>query len=480
MGKILVIDIGTSYFKTALFDDGGRLCGVSRVPTPSRSMSGGLVEIDPCAFGEAIAEGIGRIREEVGNLDDVGAVTFATQTNSSVLLDKSQQPLTPIVLWPDRRAMALEDEVRQISRIPGFRATTGIPLLSYQFMAARLLWFQKCEPATWAKLDKLCLISDYLTLLLTGRHVTEAGAAGLTGLVDIRRCQWWPEMLAALGVEERCLPAIGRAGTDLGPILPEAATRFGLPASCRMIVGCLDQYAGAIGAGNFAPGSLSETTGTVLATVRCTDRLNTELDPSVFVGPAFAEGLYYQMVFGETSANYLEWYREQLPDRPSFEHLSEMADKVPPGAGGLWLRTDVPLNRPEEVFEGLQGRQDRGREVRCIMEAVAFALRDQVRALAGDDRPNEIHCAGGGARSDVWTQIKADVLGVTTMTTRCVETVSLGAAILAGASVRGCDVPMIGREWVRFDQPRSPDPQRHELYNSLGPSSGQRAAAYGY
>lgn len=95
------------------------------------------------------------------------------------------------------------------------------------------------------------------TLLLTGKHVTEAGAAGLTGLtglLDIHRCQWYPEMLTRFEIDEHRLPAIVRAETDLGPLDPRAAQRFGLPASCRVIVGCLDQYAGAIGAGNVETG----------------------------------------------------------------------------------------------------------------------------------------------------------------------------------------------------------------------------------
>jgi len=163
---------------------------------------------------------------------------------------------------------------------------------------------------------RLCLISDYLTLLFTGRHVTEAGAAGLTAMVDIHRCEWWTEMLAQLELDRAWLPQIVRAGTDLGPITGAAAARFGLPSTCRFIVGCLDQYAGAIGAGNVGPRLISETTGTVLATVRLAGEFATEPPATVFQGPAFAEGRFWRMAFGEVSASYLQWYRDGLPDRP--------------------------------------------------------------------------------------------------------------------------------------------------------------------
>ena len=124
-------------------------------------------------------------------------------------------------------------------------------------------------------------------------------------------------MLAQFELDESWLPRVVRAGTDLGPLDSRAAAQFGLPESCRFVVGCLDQYAGAIGAGNIEPGMVSETTGTVLATVQCADQFGTKLGPAVYQGPAFRQGLYWRMAFGDVSANYLQWYHGQLPDRPT-------------------------------------------------------------------------------------------------------------------------------------------------------------------
>jgi len=384
-----------------------------------------------------------------------------------VLLDAENRPLTPLVLRPDRRAMRLEEEVRRRCDIPGFSATAGFSRINFQCMAAKLLWLQEQSPEIWRRASRLCLISDYLTLLLTGKHVTEAGAAGLTGLVDIRRCRWYPEMLARFEIDEHRLPTIVRAGTDLGPIDPQAAQRFGLPASCRFVVGCLDQYAGAIGAGNVAMGMISETTGTVLATVQCADRFAEQLGPGVLQGPAFQEGLYWRMVFGEVSANYLEWFREQLPDRPDLDRLTALAESIEPGAGGLRLRTDVGLSSLEKVFDGLTAQHTCGCMVRCILETVACALGDQMAVLSGGSLPREIRCAGGGARSDLWLQIKADVLGVPTATTVCPEPTSLGAAILARASLDKTEVQTVARQWVSLKPPHCPNPERHRQYDVL-------------
>ena len=122
------IDLGTTYFKISLFDRNGRLCDTCRIAPPIVAPRDGYMELPADAFGNVIARGIAELRSRAGgDLSDVEAVTFATQTNSFVLLDAEDRPLTPLILWPDRRAEQLEEEVRRRCDIPGFSATTGIP-----------------------------------------------------------------------------------------------------------------------------------------------------------------------------------------------------------------------------------------------------------------------------------------------------------------------------------------------------------------
>ena len=467
MAKILVIDLGTSYFKFALFDRAGQLCALVQREPPLQRPEPGRLELAADAFVRTIVDGIAEVGRQAKGLSDVEAVSFATQTNSFLLLDGQDRPLTPIVLWPDRRAAE-----KGISPIFGKWdlspfPITGVPAVNIQFMLAKLLWLQREQPKVWSSAARLCLISDYLSLLFSGRHVTEAGAAGLTALVDIHRCQWWSEMLAKANVDPAGLPEIVRAGTDLGPITGAAAAKFALPAACRFIVGCLDQYAGAIGAGNVESKLISETTGTVLAAVRLAEEFAIDLPAAVFQGPAFAEGQYWRMAFGEVSANYLHWYRDQLPDRPAFEILTELAATVAPGADGLTLATDSPPSTPEAVFRGWTAHHTRAHAVRAILEVVARALGGQVASVAGATLPAEIRSAGGAARSAVWLQIKADMLGVPVRATQCPEPTSLGAAILAESALSGASVPAIAEQWVRLGQLHRPNRERQPVYEEL-------------
>jgi len=495
MTYILVIDLGTTYFKFARFDRAGRLCDLAALAPPLRSPESGQLELDAAAFAEVLAQGIGQLRQRAGETwTQVEAVTFATQTNSFLLLDAAFRPLTPIVLWPDRRAADFEAEIHERATIPRLAATAGVPAVNPCFMIAKLLWLRRHVPEACQRAQRLCLISDYLGWLMTGQLVTEAGAAALTALVDIAHCRWWPEMLERMEIEERLLSTVVRAGTDLGSILPAAGERFGLPRSCRFVVGCLDQYAGAIGAGNVAGGLISETTGTVLATVsfreRCQEPFSDEglaasvglapkkvpdtaftedLGGAVFQGPAFSEGSYYRMAFGDVSANYLEWYRNSLPDRPDFEALTAAAKDLALGAEGLRLATAGPPTTPEEVFQGWGPQHTRGHAVRAILEGVAVALREQVRAVCEGTQPTEVRSAGGAARSDLWLQIKADVLGVPFRGTQCPEPTSLGAAILAEAALSGALVPEIAQHWVRLSDSYRPNPENHRRYGKIYP-----------
>jgi len=465
MGKILTLDLGSTYFKSALVAPDGQLCALHKAPAPIMRAKEGYCEMDAERFREAIRQAIGQLGvASPGGLKEVVAVTFSTQTNSFLLLDGKGRPLTPLILWADERAKSLEDQVQALSRTTGFRRTTGVAKLDRLYAAAKLLWLRRQRPEVWRQTKRLCLISDWLTLWLTGRHVTEAGAAALLGLVDIHKLQWWQRACDELALPLSWLPTIVRAGTDLGLIAPEVADTLGLPKTCRFVVGCLDQYAGAMGAGNVVPGVVSETTGTVLATVRCARGFNADAESATFQGPGFDTGVFYQMLFGCTSANLLEWYRNSLPERSGFDSLCGLAADIPPGADGLRLRPEADKGTLKDGFIGWNDKHTTGHAVRSIMETVAFALADQVSRLCGSERPVEVRSCGGAARSEVWLQIKADVLNVPFVRTACPSPACLGSAMLAARALGWGELDRLACDWVRTMPPRLPNRRNHEFY----------------
>lgn len=464
MGLIATLDLGTSYYKAAAFGPAGELLAVHREVPPVAHPRPGWWELEVEAFRATVRRAMAGLAAALpGGLGEVDALSFATQTNSFLLLDDRDQPITPIILWPDSRAVGLAG-LDELLSPPDLRGTTGLPAMTYEFLPAKLAWLREHDADVWRRAARLCLLSDYLTWWLTGRHVTGASVAGLTGLVDIHRLQWWPRACERVGVPAWWLPEIVRMGTETGRLRPEAAAELGLPARCHFVVGCLDQYAGAIGVGNVTEGGVSETTGTVLATVRCAHRFSEHLPAEVFQGPGFQAGVYYQMVFGSASANLLEWYRNQLPDCPSFEELDRLAAEVEPGAGGLRVQGGIRMQSVEEVFGCVP--DDPGRAVRAIMEAVARALAGQVAALCGQDRPAEIRSGGGAARSRLWLQIKADLLDVPFAAPVCPEPTSLGAAMIGRHVLGGVSWVTLARHWVRMREVCKPDERCVGMYHA--------------
>jgi xylulokinase len=428
------------------------MAALAREPAPVQRM-GARWEMDPAAFLNAVAILCSRLRQVAPRLfEALGAVSFATQTNSFLLLDGNDRPVSPILLWPDTRAAEFAETLRSRLDASQLVARTGVPAYDPQFAAAKLLWLQEHQPEAWSRARRFCLLSDYLTLMLSGRHATEAGAAGLLGLVDIHAPAWIHGACDAVGLPADWLPEVVRAGTDLGPARGPSARDCQLPPDCRVVAGCLDQYAGALGAGNVVPGGVSETTGTVLATVRYTQQFAN--GSPLFQGPAWHEGGYYQMAFGSTSANLLEAYRKHLPDTPPFEALTQEAAAVPPGANGYRLCADPGNAAPDALVHG-SGQPSRGEAVRAILEGVADALAGQIDALCGSDRPDRVRSVGGAARSDLWLRIKATRLGIPVQATLCEEPTSLGAALLA-AHALGEPLEQVSERWVRVREPVFP------------------------
>ncbi|MCC6580566.1 MAG: FGGY-family carbohydrate kinase [Phycisphaeraceae bacterium] len=472
MARYLTLDLGTTFFKAVLFEDTGEVVALRRAATPIRHPFPGGWEVTVEDFDRTVNDLLLALREATpGGFDGVEAMSFATQANSMCLLDRQDQPLTPIVLWLDVRDEDQTPEMAALGDHAAFRRSTGIPVYGGNFASARLKKWSRLRH-DWSQVGKVCLISDLLTWRMTGQHVTEGGAAGLSGLVDIHDLTLRSQVMEWSKLATSCFARVARAGTDLGSVHPTTAQRTGLPRNCRFIVGCLDQYAGAIGAGNLTPGGVSETTGTALATVRCADHYDEQASRSVYQGPSFAAGTYWQLAAGSISANLLEAYHRNLGDTTAYAALDNLAEAVEPGAEGLRIRPDALPEQVEAMFVGRTRRHGRAHEVRAILEAVSAALAGQVRTLCGTSRPAEIRSVGGAARSDLWRRIKADVLGIPIVGMLCPEPTSLGAAMLAMSAVSRTDLSDIVRRCVKCRPADLPDAQRHARYQQIFPVSG--------
>jgi len=449
MSCFLALDLGTSYLKAGLFDADGRLRAVARERVASHEPEPGWVEWPAEALWQAVVRQTRAVLAEGGvGAGEVGALSYSSQTNSFVLLDAAGEALTELILWPDARATAEAEELAAFAASQAFVETTGLPFYAPTFVPAKLLWLQRHRPELWRRTARVCLVSDYLAWRLTGRVVTDLGCSGLTGLLDVRAGGWWPPMLERVGLSAAMLPEPRRVGTLVGPLLPGAAAELGLEPATRLVVGTLDHYAGALAAGNTAPGRPSATIGTVLGVVQTAEAVRPGRGAGVCVGAHALPGRYFEMCFCSVSANVLQWFRDTHYPDLSFGDLDVMGAGAPPGAAGLVAHVAPDTPDGSCSFGGERPQHRVGHYVRAIMEAAAWALRERMVALRGEPAP--VACLGGGARSDLWLQIVADVLDRPVERLACEEPTLLGAAMAAAVGVGHLpDWPAAARAWRR-------------------------------
>ena len=303
---------------------------------------------------------------------------------------------------------------------------TGQPEITATWPACKLLWVKENEPEIWAGTKKIFLLEDYLLYRLTGRFVTEKTLQSSTIYFDIHSGNWWKEMLEEIGVQEDMLPALMDSGVYVGEY-----------EGIRVMTAAMDQVAAAVGAGVLRKGKVSVMTGTTMAIYLPTDEVPA-FDPDSFVPCHYSfDGKYCLLSWSPTAGLALKWFRDTFLKDYSFAELSEMADQIPVGSDGLTFLpylcgSTMPKYNPSArgSFTGLTTEHTAAHFVRAIMESVACMLKSNLDYLAVP--VEEIRIMGGGAKSPVWCQMKADITGKRLMTLKNKETACLGAAILAG------------------------------------------------
>lgn len=450
MEIVLGVDLGTSYFKLGLFDCDGKLHGLGRVAVETDKGDGTRCELPTERFWAALREGLRSALEQASaDAEDIVALAYSSQANTFVLLDENHQPLTPLILWSDRRVSEADPAVTRIWQRDDFSNIAGLGIgESPELAVAKLKWFQREQPEIWAKTNRIMTISDYFTCALTGKPVGDASTASLLGIVDVQQLKWWDDALDLLGLSVEQLSQPLRPGTAVGCVSTEGAKCLGVSCGIPFCVGGLDHYVAAVGAGVGTIAPLSESTGTVLACLGLTDLF--EPAENVSVGPGHSDCGYYRFAFGDNGAGALEWYQEKHAPQSSIAELVELAQSVPPGCDGLIA---LPCPQKHSQLEGFKNRAAIHRPAhfaRAIMESVAASLRDLVDDLCPQGRPERIVATGGGAVSDLWLQIKADLLGVEFVRTQCHEPACQGAAMFAAVAAGWFDdLYHVGSEWAK-------------------------------
>jgi len=429
------IDIGTQSLKVVVADAALHIAGQASASYQPTFPQPGWAEQDPSLWETALAPTIARALDAAGARPaDIGAMAVGGQLDGCIAVDENLKPLHPCLIWMDRRAG------QEIEGLPHgeIRDRTGV-VTDPSHPAAKMRWLQNNLP-DGERIKLFHFPVSYLVHRLTGNAVMDHGLASTTMLYALQSRDLDPWLLDQFAIARNRLPAIADAGSCAGTLSRHGAELCGLPAGIAVAVGTGDDFTTPLGAGLAAPGKLV----CVLGTAEVVGALHPEpiIDQAGLLEThAYGSGGYFIENPGWLSGGALTWLRDLLKFK-DFAELDALADTVTPGCDAL---TFLPaLNgamAPEWIasargcFYGLTPAHGPGHMARAVLEGAAFAMgdvRNRLDSLGVDI--NAIVALGGGARSRLWTQIRADMTGLPVEVPTVTDTAPLGSALLAAVA----------------------------------------------
>lgn len=435
----LSIDVGTTCCKCQLFSDDGRILEYI-------SKEYGFLKKDDETYVNisAIKENVFSMIKTVSSKHIVGSICFSTFGEAFVLLDKDDNVLFNPMLYTDRRG---EEQAKEISAKFGneklYKITGTLPHCMYS--VSKLLYIKEQFPNIYAKADKVLLICDYLGYILTGRRIIDYSLAARTGVFDIEKLCFSDELCDGLGIDKNLFSTPKRAGTIVGEI---NNAELGLK-DCKLVLGSHDQICTALGAGVIADGQTVDGMGTVECITavfkdKCSDiQAGEQGYPMV---PFAIEGLYCTYICNYASGSIVNWYKDEIVhgykgDKSSvFEHLESCFTHSPSGlyilpyfAGSAIPYQDI---NAKGAIVGLTTATTDSQIYQSLMESTAMEMKFEVdTARKYGIKVKSAVATGGGANSDKWLQIKADIQGIPYKTLRSSEGGLCGCAVLQAVAV---------------------------------------------
>jgi xylulokinase len=425
---IVGADIGTQSLKAVVLAPDLSLIGSHAVQYRPQFPQVGWAEQDPLLWEQALGPAIaGALREASVAASEVTALGLAGQLDGVVAVDKAGAPLYPCIIWMDRRA---EKEIQGIDA-QTIRDKAGL-VCDASHPAAKIAWLK----AQGIRAHKYHAPVSYLVSRLTGAHVIDHATASTSMVYALKTRGYDKALLDLFGIARAELPEISEADDVAGGLSAQGSALTGLPKGIPVSAGTGDDFSSALGAGLTEPGRFIAIIGT--AEVTGALHGSAVIDPQGLVEThAYPGGKCFIENPGWLSGGALTWFRDTFGLK-DFDALTAAAATVPPGAGGV---TFIPAlsgaMAPEWIasargcFYGMTPSHGMAHLARALLEGLAFAMRDvldRVRALGVD--ANALLITGGGAKSALWRQIRADLCGVSASMPVHADTSPIGAALL--------------------------------------------------
>ena len=483
MNLLIGLDIGTTGTKVLAFDEKGQVLG--------RAMREYAVDFPHPTWAEQDAEYVWFLAQEsllqltkslpVGSV--VLAIGLSVQGEAVIPVDTDGNALRPAILGMDTRTKVQNNWLEEKIGARELFDHTGMPLHTVNTLP-KMLWVKENEPDIWKKAARFLLYEDFIIQKLIGSPIISHCLASRTQMYDTRKRHWSPLVLSLIGLDEKRLSPIQESGYVCGRIKSDLAEKLGFQNMPLVVTGGHDQACGALGAGNVNPGQASVSTGTaeVIEVTMSTPVLNDALFQSnISIYSHVVPGRYVAMTLNHSGGILLRWFRdtfcqqEKLEanklDGDAYDRLLEGATLGPSGmfvlphfsgSGTPWFDTTS-----RGAILGLTLSTNKLDVLKAILEGLTYDLRVNTDLLRNNGIPiNEIRAIGGGARSDYWLHLKANILQIPVLRVKVTDAACWGAAVLAGIGAGVfADAAEAASHSLALDKPIIPDPIRSKVFD---------------
>ena len=469
----LGVDIGGTGCKCVAFRDDGTQLAIAYAEYP---LAAGQVNLPPDILASSVFQVIACCTAQLENKADIAAITISSFGESFVAVDESGSALTDILLYfGNTESEQFSQLVQQVGEEKFMRIARILPDASYSL--SKMLYTQQVAPRpVW----KFLFIAGFICYRLTGKTYADISLACRSLLYDVENRCWSQELLAECGIDEATLPEVLPTGGKVGSVLPDIASQLGLPKDTLVVMGSHDQIVNALGAGVQELGEAVDTSGTCECITPLFPAIPGDLSfqwENFACVPYLEDKGYVTYAYNISAGSVVRWYRDALAyhmredGRSIYDVLNEKCPKEPtdlmvlPFLQGMGGTPDVDPNMTG-LIAGLTTQTRLPDIYRAILEGVTFEMRYNQEKLNGNGVYfHKLYACGGGARSKVWLQIKADILGCEIIPVMAEETGAMGSAILGIAAVTGESPFAIAKRFWRYAKSVCPDPAHAEIYN---------------
>ncbi len=439
--SLLGIDIGTTATKIILIDLDGKLQGEVSLPASLYSPQPNFAEEDALQWWQNLCQGVPLcLQQSQVDPKEVLAVGVSGMVPTIILVGKDGLPLRNSIQQNDARSHVEIDFFKSRLNEKEVFYKTG-SAITQQSIGPKLLWLAKNEPDRFAKTWQVMGSYDYINFRLTGQPTLEQNWALESGLFDLHRRDWDDDLLSLSRIRRDQLPPVHAPSDVIGKVSAEAARQTGLLEGTPVVAGSADHVASAFSVGLKENGDLLVKLGGAGDILYSIDHL--AIDERLFLDYHVIPGLYLINGCMASSGSIIKWFRNQFAPELDYPDLDREAEGIRPGSDGLillpyFIGEKTPIFDPlaRGMFFGLTLQHTRAHLYHAILEGISFGFLHHIQVMK--ERGWEIYrvrVANGGAKSQLWRQVTADVIGYPLEEVAHHPGSSLGAAFVAGMGI---------------------------------------------